>query len=285
MKPLEAIFSAWVGAGWAGPATVALRVLLILLCAWVAQRLATRLIRGFRMRIAAKLSVPASVRRAETLGRVCRYVASVVILLIAIMLALSELGISIAPLLGAAGVVGLAIGFGAQNLVKDYVAGFFLLLENQLARGDVVQVAGLSGVVEDVTLRYVQLRAYDGNVHFVPNGLISTVTNMSRDYAYAVMEVGVAYHEDLDQVFTVLRETATELRADSKFRARIIDDIDIAGVENWADSAVLVRMRLKVEPLEQWTVRREFLKRLKLAFDAHGIEIPYPHLRLLADSK
>jgi small conductance mechanosensitive channel len=285
MKPLETILGAWLGDAWAEPATVALRVLLILLCAWVAQRVATRLIRGFRLRIAARLAVPASVRRAETLGRVVRYVASVVILLIAILLVLSELGISIAPLLGAAGVVGLAIGFGAQNLVKDCVAGFFLLLENQLAKGDVVQVAALSGVVEDVTLRYVQLRGYDGNVHFVPNGLITTVTNMSRDFAFAVVEVGISYRADFDNVFAVIRTTAAELRADSKFRARIIDDIDIAGVENWAESAVVVRMRLKVEPLQQWAVRREFLRRLKLAFDAHGIEIPYPHLRLLADSK
>jgi small conductance mechanosensitive channel len=224
------------------------------------------------------------VRRAETLGRVFRYLISVIIALVAGMLVLSELGVSVAPILGAAGVAGLAVGFGAQSLVKDYFTGFFLLLENQLTKGDVVQIADKSGLVEDVTLRYVQLRDYDGNVHFVPNGLISTVTNMSRGFAYAVIDVGVAYRENVDEAFAAMRDAAAALQADPAYASRILDALEIAGVERWDDSAVVLRSRFRVRPLQQWDVRREYLRRLKREFDARGIEIPYPHLTLYAGS-
>ena len=202
--------------------------------------------------------------------------------LVAGMLILSEFGISVAPILGAAGVVGLAVGFGAQSLVKDYFTGFFLLLENQIRQGDVVKVADRGGLVEEVTLRYVRLRDYDGNVHFVPNGLISTVKNMSRDFAQSVVDVGIAYRENVDEAFAVMREVAEGMRADATFGPKILDELEIAGVERWDDSAVTLRCRFKVMPLEQWSVRREYLRRLKAAFDAKGIEIPYPHLTIYA---
>jgi small conductance mechanosensitive channel len=179
-------------------------------------------------------------------------------------------------------VVGIAVGFGAQSLVKDYFTGFFILLENQIRQGDVVQVADKSGLVEEITLRYVRLRDYDGNVHYVPNGLVTTVTNMSRGFAQSVIDVGIAYREDVDEAFEVMRAVAAELRADAVFAPRILDEIEIAGVEKWADSAVVLRCRFKVAPLEQWNVRREFLRRLKQAFDARGIEIPFPHLTVYA---
>jgi small conductance mechanosensitive channel len=190
------------------------------------------------------------------------------------MLILTELGVSVAPILGAAGVVGIAVGFGAQSLVKDYFTGFVLLIENQIRQGDVVQIADKSGLVEVVTLRYVRLRDYDGNVHFVPNGLINTVTNMSREYAYAVIDFGIAYREDVDAAFEAMRAVAAGMRRDPVFGPKIRDDLEIAGVERWADYAVMLRGRLKVAPLEQWNVRREYLRRLKLAFDERGIEIP-----------
>jgi small conductance mechanosensitive channel len=221
-------------------------------------------------------------RRAETLGRVFRYLATIVICLIGGVLALSEFGVSVAPILGAAGVVGLAIGFGAQSLVKDYFTGIFLLVENQIIKGDVVQIADKAGLVEDLTLRYVRLRDYDGNVHFVPNGLISTVTNMSRGFAQAVVDVGVAYREDIDEALAIMRTVADELAADATFGERILDAFEVAGVERWDDSAVVLRGRFKVRPLEQWNVRREYLRRLKKAFDAAGIEIPFPHVTLYA---
>jgi moderate conductance mechanosensitive channel len=151
-----------------------------------------------------------------------------------------------------------------------------------LRQGDVVEIAGIGGLVEEVTLRYVRLRDYDGNVHFVPNGQINTVTNRTRTFAFAVMDVGIAYREDVDAAIGVIREVGQAMRTDDSFGPRILEDLDIAGVDQWADSAVIIRCRFKVKPIEQWGVRRGFLQRLKAAFDAHGIEIPYPHLTVYA---
>jgi small conductance mechanosensitive channel len=273
----------WLRSGaWHPLAAAALRILAIIIGAWAIRVAAMRLIIAFRKRIAARMLDAEHVRRAETLGRAFRYLASVAIFLLAGTLILSELGISIAPILGAAGVVGLAIGFGAQSLVKDYFTGFFLLMENQFAKGDVVRIADKAGVVEDVTLRYAQLRDYDGNVHFVPNSLITTVTNMSRGFAFAVIDVGVAYREDLDEALAIMRDTAWAMRTDSAYATRILEDFEVAGVERWDESAVVLRGRFKVAPLQQWDVRREYLRRLKRAFDDNDIEIPYPHLTVYA---
>jgi len=282
MQSIEEWMESWIGAAWSAPALAAVRVLMILVLAIVAQRVVVRLLRLFRVRVAARLSGHADIQRVETVTRVIRYVATSVITLIGGMLVLSELGISIAPILGAAGVVGLAIGFGAQSLVKDYFSGFFLLLENQIARGDVVRIADKSGQVEDITLRYVRLRDYNGDVHYVPNGLISTVTNLSREYSCAVMDIGVSYREDLGRVFTVILDTARMLKEDAEFSPRILEPLELAGVESLGDSAVIVRCRFKVRTLEQWNVRREFLRRLKAEFDARGIEIPYPQMTIHA---
>jgi small-conductance mechanosensitive channel len=267
---------------WSGTAVIALRITLIAVAAWVAAGVLNRAIRMFRERIARRFDEREQIKRAETLGRVFRYIVSVVLSLIAGVLILSELGVSVAPILGAAGVVGLAIGFGAQSLVKDYFTGFFILLENQLTTGDVVEIGGKAGLVEDVTLRFVRLRDYDGNVHYVPNNLITTVTNMSRGFAQSVVDVGVAYREDTEEAFDVMREVGREMRADAVFGPKILDDLEIAGVERWSDSAVVLRCRFKVLPLEQWSVRREFLRRLKKAFDARQIEIPFPHVTVYA---
>lgn len=255
-----------------------LHVIIVMALAWLLIRLSRKLIRLFRDFMGKRHATAEETRRIETLARVFRYISSVAISLIAGMLVLSEFGISIAPILGAAGVVGLAVGFGAQSLIKDYFNGFFLLLENQIRQGDVVEVGGKSGLVEDVTLRYICLRDYDGNVHYIPNGLITTVTNMSRGYAYAVIDVSVAYDTNIDDAFAVMRNVARELRAAETFAAKILEDIEIAGVEKWADSAIVLRCRFKTVALAQWDVRREFLRRVKEMFDARGIEIPYPHL-------
>ena len=265
--------------GWA---VTAVRIVAIVAVAWIGTSVLQGLIRRFRVRIAQRLDDAEAVKRAETLGRVFRYLVAVVMSLVAGVLVLSEIGISVAPILGAAGVVGLAIGFGAQSLVKDYFTGFFLLLENQIRQGDVVKLGEHSGLVEEVTLRYVRLRDYDGNVHFVPNGQIGAVVNLSRGYAQAVVDVGVAYREDLDRVMAVMLQVAQELREDDAFRDRILDKFELAGVERWDESAVVLRGRFRVAPLAQWDVRREYLRRLKAAFDEHGIEIPFPQLALHA---
>ena len=281
---METLATLWTQtiAGFGGMAATTFRITVILIAAWIVIAVAQRAIRTLRERIARRMDDREAIKRAETLGRVFRYLVAVVVSLVAGMLVLSELGVSVAPILGAAGVAGLAVGFGAQSLVKDFFTGFFLLLENQIRQGDVIRLGNHAGLVEEITLRYVQLRDYDGNVHFVPNGQISTVVNMSRGFAQAVVDVGVGYGEDLDQVMDVMRETGAALRADVAFADRILGDLEIAGVERWADSAVMLRARFRTLPLEQWTVRREFLRRLKRAFDAHGIEIPFPQLRVHA---
>ncbi len=266
--------------GLGGVASSGARIIGIVILAWIAIGAAQRTIRSLRLRIASRLGDLEAVRRAETLGRVCRYLAAVVISLVAGMLVLSELGISVAPILGAAGVAGLAVGFGAQSLVKDYFTGLFLLLEDQIRQGDVVNLGNHAGLVEEVTLRYVRLRDYDGNVHFVPNGSIASVINMGRGHSQAVVDVGVGYGVDLDQAMDVMHSVAAELRADADFVPRILQDLEMAGVERWADSSVVIRARFKVAPLQQWTVRREYLRRLKRAFDLAGIEIPFPQVML-----
>lgn len=275
---LEAATRIWTSLGVL--AVSGARIIGILLVAWLALAVARRALRVLRTRIAVRLEDAEAIKRADTLSRVFRYITTVVISLITFIAVLSELGISVAPILGAAGVVGLAVGFGAQSLVKDYVTGLFLLVENQIRQGDVVQLGEHSGSVEEVTLRYVRLRDYSGNVYYIPNGTISTVINMSRGFAHAVVDIGVAYRADLDQVMQIMRDVAAAQRRDPAFAGQILDDIEIAGVQDWADSAVKIRARIRVVALSQWAVRRAFLLRLKRAFDDHGIEIPFPQLTL-----
>lgn len=270
------------GGGLGNVLAVTLRIGAIALAAWIIKRVLHHTVRRLRLKLTDGIEDRESIQRAQTLGRVVRYLISVVVTLVAVMLILSEVGISLAPILGAAGVVGLAVGFGAQSLVKDYFAGFFLLLENQIRQGDVVTLAGHTGLVEEVTLRYVQLRDYGGTVYFVPNGQITTVTNMTRGYGNAVVDVGVAYREDVDEVMALMQRVAAELRLDPSFGPRILQDLEMAGVDQLADSAVVIRARLRCVALEQWDVRREYLRRVKKAFDAAGIEIPFPHLTVYA---
>ncbi|TNF58129.1 MAG: mechanosensitive ion channel family protein [Burkholderiales bacterium] len=279
-KTIDMFIQWWSSLG--GLATSLLRITLIIVAAWLLVAFLQRAIRLMRERVAGRLDDREAAKRAETLGRVFRYLVAVVVSLVAGMLVLSELGVSVAPILGAAGVVGLAVGFGAQSLVKDFFTGFFLLLENQVRQGDVVRLGEHAGLVEEVTLRYVQLRDYDGNVHYVPNGNITTVINMTRGFSHAVMDIGVAYRENVDEVMAVMREVGQALREDPDFGPRILDDLEVAGVNEWGASEVVIRCRFQTLPLEQWGVRREYLRRLKAAFDAAGIEIPFPHLTVYA---
>jgi len=249
---------------------------IILLLAWFLLRISRKIIQLFRRHMNARVSTPEDVKRIETLANVFHHAISIMISLIAGMLILSEMGISIAPILGAAGVAGLAVGFGAQSLIKDYFNGFFILLENQLGQGDQVEVCGKAGAVEKVTLRYINLRDDNGNVHHIPNGLITTVTNKSREFSYAVMDIGVAYHENLETVFEIMREVGAQLRATESFAGKINADMEISGVEAFVNSAVMLRCRFKVAPNEQSNVRREFLRRIKKAFDERKIEISFP---------
>ena len=265
-----------------GVLTVGLRIAIILVVASVLQSVASRLIRTLRGFLERRRD-PTEVGRIQTLGRVFRYIAAVVIWLIAGTLVLGELGVSVAPILATAGVAGLAIGFGAQSLIKDYFNGFFLLLEDQVRQGDIVNIAGEGGLVEEVTLRYVRLRNFDGHVFYIPNGEIKMVKNLTRDFAQTVIRIGVAYRENAEEALAVMREVGQAMRADPVFGQWMADDTEIIGVDRWDDSAVTLCCRLKVvPPIQQFAVRREYLKRLKEAYDERGIEIPYPHLTVYA---
>ncbi|WP_374376048.1 mechanosensitive ion channel family protein [Dongia sp.] len=214
--------------------------------------------------------------RARTLLPLLRNVVRVALGTIITLLVLGEMGIQIGPLLAAAGVVGLAVGFGAQTLVKDIITGIFILIEDTIAVGDVVDLDGNSGVVESMTIRTVRLRDQAGTVHTVPFSAITKVMNMTRDFSYAVFEINIAYNQDIQQVIDVVQGVAAEMRKDPKFARDILEPIEILGLDRFADSAVVIKARIKTKPIRQWDVGRSFNWRLKDAFDAAGIEIPYP---------
>jgi moderate conductance mechanosensitive channel len=253
-----------------------LHVVLIIIAAIVLRSFTKRLLMTLHKRLLARAPGLEERKRVNTLDRIFGYILSVVIVVVTVMLVLSEMGISIAPLLATAGVVGIAISFGAQSLVKDYFTGFVMLMENQIRQSDVIDIANKSGTVEEVTLRYVRLRDGDGAVHFVPNSAISTVTNHSRDFAYSVVEIGVAYNVNLGHAYEVVKQVGTQLRMHPEYKPKIIDDIEILGVNQLGDSSITLRLRMKVQPSEQWGIRRALLAALKEAFEANGIEIPYP---------
>ena len=213
-------------------------------------------------------------RRIDTVGTAFRYFATVLVVLVAGMLILGELGISIAPILATAGVAGVAIGFGAQSLIKDYFSGFFMLIEDQIRQGDVVEVAGKTGEVEEVTLRYVRLRDAEGVVYYVPNGEIKLVVNRTRGHAYALIDAAIAGHHDVEPALNAMREVGAALRKDPKFAPLILDDVEIWGVDRWELWGLSLRGRIKVLPREKDTVRREFLRRLVGAFETQGVKQP-----------
>ena len=242
--------------------------------AWALQALAGRLIRVFRGYMASRTSAADELRRIDTVGNAFRYFASVVVVLVAGMLILNELGISIAPILATAGVAGIAIAFGAQSLIKDYFTGFFLLIEDQIRQGDVVEISGKSGEVEEVTLRYVRLRDNDGFVHFVPNGEIKLVTNRTRGFGQAVMDAVIKSSQSVEDAFQAMRDVGREMRQDAAFAPQILGDVQIAGIERWEHFGVFLRCRMKVLPEAQWRVRAEFMRRLKIAFEQRGVQSP-----------
>ncbi|HSA61515.1 MAG TPA: mechanosensitive ion channel family protein [Nitrospiraceae bacterium] len=231
----------------------------------------------FRHVYEGALPSPAQVKRADTLTHVVRDVARIFVLVVGSMMILSEIGIDLKPLLAAAGLGGLAVGFGAQSLVKDFISGFFILLENSVRVGDVVEVAGVSGLVEEVKLRAITLRDLAGNVHVVPNGIVDRVKNMTKLYSYYVFDVGVAYREDVDEVMAVLKEIGANLQTDSLFAPDILEPLEMLGVDRFDESAVIIKCRIKTKPMQQWRVGREMNRRIKKTFDARGIEIPFPH--------
>lgn len=216
-------------------------------------------------------------RRLQTVLPLIRSVLFMVICVITALVVLSELGINIAPLLAGAGIVGLAIGFGAQTLVKDLLTGFFVILENTINLGDWVILGGHDGQVEGLSIRHVMVRDIYGNLHTVPWSSVVSITNQTREFGYAVVEVGFAYRENIDEVISVVKQVADEMRQDSSINQGILSELQILGLIELGDSSVVVRTRFKTQPFLRWRLERDFRRRIKNRFDELGIEIPYPH--------
>jgi len=260
----------------------ALRILLILVIAWVAMVAVKITLRRLENKLLhqdeGQEDIPSeSAKRAETLVRLLRQGVRIALIVVVSLIILREFGVDIAPILASAGILGLAVGFGAQNLVRDVISGFFMILENQVRVGDVAVVNGTGGLVESINFRTIVLRDLSGIVHVFPNGAINTMANMTREWSAYVFDIGVAYKEDVDRVMQLMREVGEELREDSKFGPLMVDDIEIFGVDQFADSAVVIKGRLRTRPIKQWDVGREYRRRLKHRFDQEGVEIPFPH--------
>jgi small-conductance mechanosensitive channel len=262
-----------------------LRILLILVLFWVAMKAVRIALRRLEKQLIergqAEGEVPSeSVKRAETLVRLLRQGVIIVLWVVAGLIVLREVGVEIGPILASAGIAGLAVGFGAQNLVRDVISGFFMILENQVRVGDVAVINGTGGLVERVNFRTIVLRDLSGTVHVFPNGTVNTIANLTREWSAYVLDIGVAYKEDVDRVIDLMRQTGAELRADPQFGPLMVDDIEIFGVDDFADSAVIIKGRIRTKPIKQWDVGREYRRRLKKVFDREGIEIPFPHRTL-----
>ena len=257
-----------------------LRVLGALVVGWLAFWALRILLRRVERSVADPITpgvITAQEQRTRTLVSLLRSIGIVVVAVLTTFMVLAALGVNVGPLLAGAGVIGLAISFGAQSLVKDVIAGLFILFENQFGVGDIIRVEGVAGAVERMTLRVVVLRDVHGVVHVVPNGQITKVSNLTRSWARVVLDVGVAYREEPDRVITVMKAVGQEMYEDDAWKGAFIEAPEVPGVESFMDSAVTLRIVAKVLPLKQWEVARELRKRLKVRFDREGIEIPFPH--------
>jgi small conductance mechanosensitive channel len=216
-------------------------------------------------------------KRALTLAGIVKTVGTTVIVIIAIMMGLQEIGLDITPVIAGAGVVGLAVGFGAQSLIKDVIAGFFIILEGQFAVGDVIKTGEISGWVEQLNLRVTILRdVSSGAVHFIPNSELKVVSNLTKEWSQVALDIGVAYHEDIDRVVGVLQQIGQELARDEQMGSLILEPPEVLGIESFGESQVMIKVLVKTLPQRQWEVAREFRRQIKATFEKEGIEVPYP---------
>ncbi|MCD6255618.1 MAG: mechanosensitive ion channel family protein [Deltaproteobacteria bacterium] len=266
-----------------------MRIPIIIVGAFMAIRILNAIIERFEKKISdhikakEKTMLPIEIeKRVQTVGNLLKKVIFVSIWLVAAMMVIKELGFDVKPILAGAGIIGLAVSFGAQNLVRDIISGLFIIIENQIRVGDVAIINGTGGLVEAINLRTTVLRGLDGTVHIFPNGTINTLSNMTHEYSYYVFDIGVAYKEDVDRVMEILKEIGNEIMQDEYYRSLIIEPLEIWGVDKFADSAVIIKARIKTLPIKQWEVGREINRRIKKRFDEEGIEIPFPHHSLYA---
>lgn len=282
---MEAVRHFLHGIPWERLVQSSLRILLILILAWISMKVIRRILAGVEQRLLNRSEAEGeppseSSKRIETLIRLIRQAVNLALYLVVGLIILQDLGVNIGPILAGAGVLGLAVGFGAQNLVRDVISGFFIILENQVRVGDVAVINGTGGLVERINFRTIVLRDLQGTVHVFPNGTISTLSNMTQEWSAYVFSLGVAYKENTDTVTDVIQQVLTELRSDPQHGPSIVEEPEIFGVDALGDSAVVIKGRIKTKPILQWAVGREFLRRIKHAFDEAGIEIPFPHRSL-----
>ncbi|MBS3803836.1 MAG: mechanosensitive ion channel family protein [Oleiphilaceae bacterium] len=271
---------------WHSLVATSLRIVLVLAAAWVAMHLIRRGLRRLEQQLVLrtrKEGEPPSeaAKRVDTLVRLLRQGIYLFLWVIVVLVILRQTGVDIAPVLAGAGIIGLAVGFGAQNLVKDLIAGFFFILENQIRVGDVAMVNGTGGLVEAINFRTIVLRDLAGTVHIFPNGNVATMANMTREWSAYVFDLGVAYKEDTDKVIGIINQVGAEMKAEPAYGRFMLDELpELFGVDKLGDSAVVIKGRLKTTPIKQWELGREFLRRIKKAFDSQGVEIPFPHRTL-----
>jgi small conductance mechanosensitive channel len=276
------------GSGWEGWEDLvagAIRAAIIIVVVYIGLRLIGRLLepavrRAIEPQMAGQPQAEVD-KRVNTLAHVIHRTAWVAAIPIVLITVLPEFGVNTSALLAGTSLFALAIGFGAQSLVKDVISGAFILVENQYAKGDVVNICGVGGVVEDVNLRRTLLRDLDGAMHSVPNGQVEVASNLTRTWSRANMTVSVSYSESLEHVFGVIDRTGEQLAADPDWSADVIEPPKVLGVESFGDSGIEIRVLGVTQPIRQWDVMRELRRRLKIAFDAEGIEIPYPHRTLV----
>jgi small-conductance mechanosensitive channel len=253
-----------------------LRIAVIVTVAWLILRIVSTSIARLEMEVArsSRSGVAEHLKRAQTLGALVQNVAATVIVSVAILMILRELNVDIMPMLTGAGIAGVALGFGAQWLVRDLIAGFFLILEDQVRVGDSVTINGQGGSVEAINLRTIILRDVEGAVHIVPNGAITTLANRSRDFAYYLVDLNLDFRQDTDKVVHLLRETAATLQSEELYRDAILEPLEVLGVDGFKDGQVVIRSRLKTMPQRQFEVGRELRRRLRYALDKAGIDLP-----------
>lgn len=218
-----------------------------------------------------------SEKRLNTLFSIIQGLVKIVFYTVFLMVFLRKVSVDIGPILASAGIIGLAVGFGAQELVRDFIAGFFMLVENQVRAGDVAVINGTSGLVEKIELRTITLRDFTGTVHIFQNGKVNTLSNMTKEWSAIVFDIGVAYKEDINNVIEIMKNVGGEMQADPEFSDKILEPIEVFGLDKFDNSALIVKARIKTLPIQQWTVGREYRKRLKYAFDKANVEIPFPH--------
>lgn len=278
MEIVESFFS---GVTWEDLLGHALRITMVLVLAWIAMKVLRifvgRLERNLIVQSAVEGEPPSeSQKRIETITRLIRQGLLLALWITAGLVILQELGVEVGPIMASAGIAGVALGFGAQNLVRDVISGFFIILENQIRVGDVAVINGTGGLVEKINFRTTVLRDNAGTVHVFPNGTISTLANMTNEWSAYVFNLRVAYHENVDKVVEVIRSVGQQMLADDKFKSKMLGEPEIFGIDALSESAIVIQGRLKTKPIRQWDVGREFLRRIKLAFEANEIEIPFP---------